>query len=113
MRGFSHFGKSFFKSIYYLDTQSRYLLFQGKDVKPSVSQDKPKGLKRNIPIVLVEIEDTDILNFITGGLTGLQALNKKKVKILGDLVLAQELEQVFSKAGGVEKAMSFLKKAKL
>lgn len=92
---------------------SRYILFQGKDSPATVSQSKPASLKKGVPIVLIEIEDSDILNFITGGLTGLQALSKKKIRVLGDLELAQELESLFSKAGGVEKAMAFLKKAKL
>jgi hypothetical protein len=92
---------------------TRYILFQGKNTPPTLSQNKPSSLKKGMPIVLIEIEDSDILHFITGGLTGLQALGKKKIKILGDLELAQELESIFAKAGGVEKAMRFLKKAKL
>ncbi len=88
-------------------------MFKGRDAKPTVSKDKPAGFKKGIPIVLLEIEDADILKFVTGGLTGTQALSQKKIKILGDLELAMELQTVFAKAGGVEKAMAFLKKSKL
>ena len=72
---------------------------------------KPNNLK-NIPIILVEIEDSDLLKMITGGLSGTQALATKKIKIVGDYELAQELGSLFLKAGGVEKTLEFLKKPK-
>lgn len=58
------------------------------------------------------MDDADILNFISGGITGMNAYLSKKMKIEGDMFLAQELEEVFIEAGGVEKTMAFLKAAK-
>ncbi|KAJ3224733.1 hypothetical protein HK099_007982 [Clydaea vesicula] len=98
-----------------------YLLFQGRDIKPILSNERPELPKSDsstfptpiLPVVLVEIEDQDILNFATGGLTGMKAFVGGKIKIVGDLLLAQQLEEVFVKAGGVAKAMSFLEKNKI
>ncbi|KAI9197515.1 uncharacterized protein BJ171DRAFT_445895 [Polychytrium aggregatum] len=94
-----------------------YILFQGQEAVPVVTQTRPvlpasgKGKsKTTLPIVLVEIEDADILNFITGGLTGVKAFVSQRIKILGDLVVAQQIEDVFVKTHGVEKAMRFLER---
>lgn len=48
--------------------------------------------------------------FLTGGLSGLQALASKKVYIHGDLELAKSLESIVVAAGGVDKVLSFIKK---
>jgi hypothetical protein len=53
-------------------------------------------LNEKIPIVLIEIEDLDLLKFVTGGISGVALITKKKVKIVGDLELAQELETIFA-----------------
>ncbi len=66
-------------------------------------------LPSNLPTVELELDDRDLLNLISGGLTGIHAYTSGKLKVKGDLSLAQQLEQVFQKAGGVEKVMFFLK----
>ena len=88
----------------------------GKDFAPTISQTRPSLPARkkdsntpSLPLVVIEVEDNDIINFITGGLHGVKAYVSGKVKILGDLQLALDLEQVFFKTGGVEKVMTFLK----
>ncbi|KAJ3089402.1 hypothetical protein HK102_006477 [Quaeritorhiza haematococci] len=98
-----------------------YLLFQGREAPPVISQTRPTlptpptnvvpASAATLPVVLVELEDADLLNFVTGGLTGLKAYSSNRLKILGDLIVAQQLEEVFVKAGGVEKVMMFLKNA--
>ncbi|KAH6564151.1 hypothetical protein BASA50_006842 [Batrachochytrium salamandrivorans] len=93
-----------------------YLLFQGQDTKPTISQVRPSlpSLKKNekaIPMVAVEIEDRDIYKFITGGMHGLKALIENKIKIAGDLILAQQLEEVFVRTGGLKKVRVFMEKA--
>jgi hypothetical protein len=48
---------------------------------------------------------------LTGGLHGLKAFAENRIKIAGDVSLASELEQIFLKTGGIEKAKEFMKKA--
>ena len=82
---------------------------------PTISQTKPQFSTKSgksVPVTIIEIEDKDILKFVTGGLHGLKAINENRIKIAGDLTLASELEQVFIKTGGVEKAKQFFSKAK-
>ena len=74
-----------------------------------MSLEKPK-VAQDTGIVVIEIEDRDLLKFLTGGLSGLQALASKKVYIHGDLELAKSLEDIVVKAGGVDKVFSFIKK---
>ncbi|KAI8820413.1 uncharacterized protein EV422DRAFT_530806 [Fimicolochytrium jonesii] len=92
-----------------------YLLFNGPNKKPIISQTRPTlpaFTKSTYPVVLVEIEDADILNFATGGLPAIKAYTTQRVKIVGDLMLAQQLEEVFAKAGGPDKAAAYLQKVK-
>ncbi|CAO3699355.1 unnamed protein product [Rhizopus stolonifer] len=87
-----------------------YLLFQGNTIQPIITSHKDK--LKNAPKskkVKVQVEDQDLLNFITGGLTGMKAYVAGRIKIRGDLVMAQKLEQVFEKAGGRERAIEFMK----
>ncbi|KAJ3294210.1 hypothetical protein HK104_003848 [Borealophlyctis nickersoniae] len=94
-----------------------YGVFQGRDAKPIISQTRPSFPPTNsavagLPVVVVELEDADILNMITGGLTGLKAFTTNRIKIVGDLDVARQIEEVFVKTGGVEKAMEYLERAK-
>ncbi|KAJ3203575.1 hypothetical protein HDU67_010106 [Dinochytrium kinnereticum] len=99
-----------------------YLLFQGRGTPAVISQTRPnlpsppvKGktasadAKSQIPVVVVEIEDHDILNFVTGGLSAVKAFVSGRIKIVGDMQTAFQLEEVFVKAGGVEKTLRFIK----
>jgi hypothetical protein len=62
-----------------------------------------------LDLVSAEIEDRDLLKLVTGGLTGLAAINTKKLLIEGDLVLAKTVEDIFvKKAGGVQRAREFI-----
>ncbi|KAJ3305523.1 hypothetical protein HDV03_001389 [Kappamyces sp. JEL0829] len=49
--------------------------------------------KYKMPVAIIEIEDKDILKFVTGGLHGFQALNENRIKIAGDVALALSLEE--------------------
>ncbi|CEP07809.1 hypothetical protein [Parasitella parasitica] len=89
-----------------------YLLMQGNEIQPVITSDKDKArssTKGKIKKVKIQVEDHDLLNFITGGLTGVKAYMAGRIKIRGDLVLAQRLEEVFERAGGRDRALEFLK----
>jgi hypothetical protein len=76
----------------------RYLLFQGRDAAATISQTRPLLPSRHsLPVVVTEVEDGDILNFLTGGQNGVQAYVSGKVKIVGDLQLGLQLQEVRAK----------------
>ncbi|KAI9354919.1 hypothetical protein BD770DRAFT_420674 [Pilaira anomala] len=86
---------------------------KGNDVQPVITSDQAKAraaTRGKVRTVKIQIEDNDLLNFITGGLTGVKAYMVGRIKVRGDLVLAQRLEQVFEKAGGKDRALEFIKK---
>lgn len=67
------------------------------------------SLADELPKVLFEIDDKDLLKMITGGLNGIKAYTTKRLRIKGDLQLASDLEKLFVKAGGVEKVMNYVR----
>ncbi|KAF9439136.1 hypothetical protein BGZ76_010729 [Entomortierella beljakovae] len=90
-----------------------YLLFQGFDAPAIVSQVKPEMPKiprdeEPMPVAVLQIEDSDLLNFMSGGLTGPRGIVSGRIKIAGAVELAEQLEQVFKKAKGQEKTLTFL-----
>ncbi|KAG1474934.1 hypothetical protein G6F56_000046 [Rhizopus delemar] len=87
-----------------------YLLFQGNTILPIITshKDKIKSAPK-VKKVKIQVEDHDLLNFITGGMTGVKAYVAGRIKVRGDLVLAQKLEQFFEKAEGRERAIEFMK----
>ncbi|KAF9896893.1 hypothetical protein BX616_006547 [Lobosporangium transversale] len=90
-----------------------YLLFQGFDAPAVVSQKRPEipKAKRDqdpIPVAILQIEDSDLLNFMSGGLTGARGIVSGKIKIAGAIELAEQLEQIFKKAKGPEKTLAYL-----
>ncbi|CAO3596634.1 unnamed protein product [Absidia cylindrospora] len=90
-----------------------YILLRGNEVQPIITNNvnKVRGLakKKKIQTVKIRVEDSDLLNFITGGLTGIKAYVNRRIKIKGDLVLAQRLENLFEKAGGRERALEYIR----
>ncbi|KAF9108019.1 hypothetical protein BGX27_008510 [Mortierella sp. AM989] len=90
-----------------------YLLFQGFNAPAVVSQKRPeipkaKRDEQPIPVAIIQIEDSDLLNFMSGGLTGSRGIVSGKIKIAGAMELAEELEQVFRKAKGTDKTLAYL-----
>ncbi|KAI1319523.1 hypothetical protein EDD11_003793 [Mortierella claussenii] len=90
-----------------------YLLFQGFDAPAIVTQKRPeipkaKRDQQPIPVAIFQIEDSDLLNFMSGGLTGSRGIVSGKIKIAGAMELAEELEQLFRKAKGAEKTLAYL-----
>ncbi|KAF9910798.1 hypothetical protein EC991_005515 [Linnemannia zychae] len=90
-----------------------YLLFQGFDAPAEVSQKRPvlPKAKRDedpIPVAILQIEDSDLLNFMSGGLTGSRGIVSGRIKIAGAIGLAEQLEQIFQKAKGKEKTLAYL-----
>ncbi|PHZ07352.1 uncharacterized protein RHIMIDRAFT_209408 [Rhizopus microsporus ATCC 52813] len=77
----------------------------GNTVQPIITTHKDM-VKRakvfKVKTIKIQVEDHDLLNFITGGMTGVKAYMAGRIKVRGDLVLAQKLEEVFEKAGGRE-----------
>ena len=70
---------------------------------PLITDDEEKArssAKTKVRVVKIQVEDSDLVNFITGGMTGVKAYMTGKIKVRGDLMLAQRLEEVFEKAGG-------------
>ncbi|KAI9143216.1 hypothetical protein BKA69DRAFT_1016042, partial [Paraphysoderma sedebokerense] len=83
-----------------------YLLFQGQQAAPIISTTRPPlppkssgsdKEKSSLPIVMIEIDVKDLLNFFTGGLNAYKAITTGKVKVAGDLLVAMRLEEVFKK----------------
>ncbi|KAI8916202.1 hypothetical protein EDD86DRAFT_197959 [Gorgonomyces haynaldii] len=91
--------------------QEWYVLLRGREQAPVISQQKPDGVDKSLPVGIIEIEDKDIYKFITGGMYGIKALAQGNIKVAGDLQFANELEDVFYKAGGVAKTKEYLAKA--
>ncbi|KAG0082758.1 hypothetical protein BGZ93_001898 [Podila epicladia] len=90
-----------------------YLLLQGFDMTPILSQKRPEipKVKRDeqpVPVAILQIEDSDLLNFMSGGLTGPRGIVSGKIKIAGAIELAEQLEEVFRKAKGPEKTLAYL-----
>ncbi|KAF8975009.1 hypothetical protein BGZ46_009516 [Entomortierella lignicola] len=90
-----------------------YLLFQGFSAPAIVSQKRPeipkaKKDEQPIPVAIIQVEDSDLLNFMSGGLTGSRGIVSGKIKIAGAMELAEELEQIFRKAKGSEKTLAYL-----
>ncbi|KAG0336239.1 hypothetical protein BG004_008149 [Podila humilis] len=90
-----------------------YILLQGFDSAPVVSQKRPeipkvKKDEQPIPVAIFQIEDSDLLNFMSGGLTGPRGIVSGKIKIAGAIELAEQLEEIFRKAKGAEKTLAYL-----
>ncbi|KAF9356376.1 hypothetical protein BGX26_005366 [Mortierella sp. AD094] len=90
-----------------------YLLFQGFSAPAVVSQKRPeipkaKKDEQPIPVAIIQVEDSDLLNFMSGGLTGSRGIVSGKIKIAGAMELAEELEQIFRKAKGSDKTLAYL-----
>ena len=85
-----------------------FMTFKGNNQPPQISQTKPELIKGRVAIIA--LEDQDLLKFIVGGLHGVQAISEQRIKIAGDIEFCSELEQVFIKMGGIEKAKEFLSK---
>ncbi len=81
------------------------------NVLPAANSSKKGGKSdaASLPIVVLQLEDKDLLNFITGGLSGIKGYTEGKIKIVGDFEAARNLERMFVKAGGVEKSMNVIK----
>ncbi|KAI9489311.1 hypothetical protein BDB00DRAFT_770870 [Zychaea mexicana] len=82
------------------------------NVKPLITDNEElakSSAKTKVRVVKIQVEDGDLVNFITGGMTGVKAYMTGKIKVRGDLMLAQRLEEVFEKAGGRQRAMDFIK----
>ncbi|RKO98105.1 hypothetical protein CXG81DRAFT_8068, partial [Caulochytrium protostelioides] len=91
-----------------------YLHFPGSaNRSPTISQNRPTIATReqaNVPLIWIQLEDADILAFISGGLPPVKAITTKRVRVVGDLSLAQELGEILNKAGGLEKGIAALRK---
>ena len=84
------------------------LLRQGQP--PKITTTKPENID-GLKVGIVRLEDRTVMKFISGGLTGVNALANGKIKVAGDLEFINELGNVFYAAGGVEKTTAYLKAA--
>ncbi|CAO3678413.1 unnamed protein product [Umbelopsis vinacea] len=89
-------------------------IYPGNQVEPIITMDgdkaKDKAKAAKVRTVSIAVDDSDLVSFVTGGMTGVRAYMSGKLKVRGDLMLAQRLEEVFNKTGGQERAMEFMKK---
>ncbi|KAI7852009.1 hypothetical protein BDC45DRAFT_444644 [Circinella umbellata] len=79
-----------------------------KPIITKLKQTSKQATGKKVPVVKLQVEDADVLNFVAGGLTGMKAYVARRIKVRGDLILAQKLEKLFEKAGGRERAMQFV-----
>ncbi|CAO3615478.1 unnamed protein product [Cunninghamella blakesleeana] len=82
-----------------------YLLLQGKGVQPvitNVEQVARDATQGKVKIVRIEIEDSNVVGLVTGGVTGVKAFMSGKIKVKGDLLLAQRLEAIIEQLGARE-----------
>ncbi|ORZ12649.1 hypothetical protein BCR42DRAFT_419681 [Absidia repens] len=90
-----------------------YILLRGNEVQPVITNNEGNvralAKMQKSQTVKVRIEDSDLLNFITGGLTGIKGYVSRRIKIKGDLILAQKLNILFEKAGARERALDYIR----
>ncbi|KAI9292329.1 hypothetical protein K502DRAFT_275284, partial [Neoconidiobolus thromboides FSU 785] len=90
-----------------------YMYFQGNNEAPIITDVRSTinttSNQQKTAIVIIELEDKDLVNFVAGGISGIQSIMSGRVKIVGDFNLAQQLETLFLELGGVEKTMSYIK----
>ncbi|CAO3623097.1 unnamed protein product [Cunninghamella echinulata] len=88
-----------------------YLLLQGKDIQPVITNEEKvarDAAKSKVKVVRIQVEDSNALALITGGVTGLKAFLGGKIKVKGDLLLAQRLEAAMDQMGARELAIAFI-----
>ncbi|KAJ1659716.1 hypothetical protein IWQ61_001240 [Dispira simplex] len=92
-----------------------YLLFlQDEQGPPIVSCTRskwptlPKG--EELPIVALQVEDKDLINMATGGLSCLSAYMDGRLHVSGDLYLATRFAKVLVDANGVDKTLQLLRR---
>ncbi|KAK7202589.1 hypothetical protein BZA70DRAFT_98430 [Myxozyma melibiosi] len=73
----------------------------------------PSGLaekaKKRLSTVVIELDDRDLVKYITGSLTGLKGVTSGRIHIAGDIDLALKLEDMFLKVGGIQQTLAFLR----
>ncbi|KAK9455743.1 hypothetical protein V1511DRAFT_312960 [Dipodascopsis uninucleata] len=88
------------------------LLFSGHNKPPEVFNQAIPSLRKKyseLAIVVIEMEDQNLIKFITGGLTGLKGISTGQIRIAGDVDLALKLEDTFVSAGGIDQTLEFLR----
>ncbi|ORZ25628.1 hypothetical protein BCR42DRAFT_314700 [Absidia repens] len=91
------------------DSKEMWPEIKGKDVRPVITnkEDVAKAaVKGKVRTVRIQVEDSDALNLVTGGVTGIKAFMTGKVKVKGDLLLAQRLEAAVEKLGAREVSLN-------
>ncbi|KAG0246880.1 hypothetical protein BGX31_006945 [Mortierella sp. GBA43] len=91
---------------------------KGFDAPAIVSQKRPEIPKAKLdqdplPVAILQIDDADLLNLMSGGLREPRGIVGGKIKIAGAIELAEQLEAVFKKAKGPEKTLAFLEEKRV
>ncbi|KAI9216677.1 hypothetical protein BC828DRAFT_393075 [Blastocladiella britannica] len=60
-------------------------------------------------LCIIDIEQRDLMNFFAGGLNTYKAIGSGKIRVVGDLGAAMQLEELFRKAGGVERTLEYMR----
>ncbi|KAJ1952161.1 hypothetical protein IWQ62_006288 [Dispira parvispora] len=91
-----------------------YILFhQDGQATPIVSRSRPtwpilpKG--EELPTVMLQVEDKDLVNMATGGRSCLAVYMDGRLHVSGDLYLAIRFAKVLVDAGGVDKTLQLLR----
>ncbi|SAL96904.1 hypothetical protein [Absidia glauca] len=78
----------------YHEQLTLYTMALNDERREQVAKDAIKGKVRTVRI---QVEDSDALNLVTGGVTGIKTFMTGRVKVKGDLLLAQRLEEAVEK----------------
>lgn len=73
------------------------------------SNSKHAATVPSLPTVHFTLDDRDLLKLATGGMSGVQAITERRVKVKGDLMLAKSMQRVFREAGGVERVLKYMR----
>ncbi|BFZ58515.1 hypothetical protein PYCC9005_005578 [Savitreella phatthalungensis] len=89
------------------DDEIWYLCVDGQNRPPHLSQDPVKNTK-GVPLVVIHITDKDLLAWVAGKVSTMRGIVGGRIKTIGDVNLAFEIEDVFREAGGIRKTREYL-----
>ena len=90
------------------DDEVWYLCVNGSKRTPHLSQEPIKNSK-GVPLVVIHITDNDLLAWVAGKMSTMRGIVGGRIKTVGDVNLAFEIEDVFRGADGIKKTRDYLK----
>lgn len=89
------------------DDEVWYLCVDGQRRTPHLSQDPIKNSK-GVPLVVIHITDNDLLAWVAGKMSTMRGIVGGRIKTVGDVNLAFEIEDVWRGADGTKKTRDYL-----